>query len=1194
MNIKDESVVIIDKKGKSYVLSDQIDQTESNKFYIFIKNINLNLYDNILKTNVELTTKQINMFYTPSFITNLPIYNFKDLNIDDIECKQLFEKIQEAMDYFKDSFKKLKVNIRVGEKLKDNMNNQSKANSVLIYNLESKLEFTENNYSFLKKKLDDLIIRNDQIVSVFDSSIEILKKYEIHPVMKDDKQQYLIDIYFPEDKMISWKDRCEKNQKIFQEKIYKKKEILNSISDKLQKEKANSFDKMKLEIKEKHTSFDSFINEKEKKFVDILNEITKDYKTIYKLFQEGDAQNAKKSKEFLELKCNYLNNGTLFTNYIKEKQQIVTNFVKELEEEVKKIKNLITKNMNVIATFFENFYQVKNELSELITSFNRYENGLKRIEEDFNYLSNPSMFPEAYKQSIPEVRRRIIFNKKINLITEKIQEMIVRENEQRKKFISNLGIYLTNDYIPSLKFVDVKFSSELINNDELIDLPNILVDSDYEELLKFNSIIGNINVQEISIENSNENNLSSNLINNREVDQQIEFNLLQDISSIEKLISKSQENENNQSENVEANNIKIHDSSILKIMNDKLRILKNTIAETELRVNIKFEETKKLKELNKELDKKLISVVMNTESILEDISKMNDNFLKQISLKDLKIAENNREINNLVNSKLENDSKRMKCIMCVDQLKNNIEYQSWNSHTHKLNDDLMKLKRENLELENSNKEMSKQLSYVKKNYLKFLSDKSSMLNLKEKNLTEEYMAKLSELNVEIESKKEKLTLEYSLKESLLEKQISELKYELSRLKKDNEIKNILNSKLQEELIKSSSSNKEILENNIETSKSLKKLKEEFREKEENYKLEIQNLKDKILISMKEDSNLVTDLKKEVLRYTDALENKNQLIADLENNNSMIKNENLSLRKTLENLAEIKNAEFLKLDYIIKEQEKKNSELLIRLEECEEIINNLKSQNIITNSINQNSQILLTDTNINNLNQIHNQFTKNSSTRKSSMSSNNKINNLTNNQKDLTAIKILNTKDNKDVNEYENSNKSDNKEQANNGKQLLYHFEANTMNNSNNMKANDKYKHLQEDQDSISKQLSSKPSLTNESNSKNENEIINKQDNKSVMTSSDNKSSKQEILKPIEKLNPVDNIKNNIIDFQNMLSIQKIEVGSKVVFIPFSESIYVPLIFNYENKNSIKGKKSFECKYLLNLNCLDENIKDLVV
>lgn len=62
----------------------------------------------------------------------------------------------------------------------------------------------------------------------------------------------------------------------------------------------------------------------------------------------------------------------------------------------------------------------------------------------------------------------------------------------------------------------------------------------------------------------------------------------------------------------------------------------------------------------------------------------------------------------------------------------------------------------------------------------------------------------------------------------------------------------------------------------------------------------------------------------------------------------------------------------------------------------------------------------------------------------------------------------------------------------------------------------------------------------------------------------------------------------------MLSIQKIEVGSKVVFIPFSESIYVPLIFNYENKNSVKGKKSFDCKYLLNLNCLDESIKDLLV
>lgn len=1149
------------------------------------------------------------MFYTPSFITNLPQYNFKDLNIDDAECKFLFDKIQETMDYFKESFKKLKVNIRVGEKLKDNMNNQSKANSVLIYNLESKLEFTENNYLFLKKKLDDLIVRNDQIVSVFDTSIEILKKYEIHPIMRDEKQQYLIDIYFPEDKMRSWKDRCEKNQKIFQEKILKKKENLNVISEKLSKEKSNSFDKMKLEIKEKHSSFDAFINEKEKKFVDILNEISKDYKLLYKILQENDVQSVKKNKEFLELKNNYLSIGSQMSSFIKERQQIVQFFIKDLEEEVKKIKILITKNMNIIATIFENFYQVKNELSELITSFNRYENGLKRIEEDFNYLSNPSMFPEAYKQSIPEVRRRILFNKKINLITEKIQEMIIKENEQRKKFISNLGIYLTNDYIPSLKFVDVKFTSELFNNDELIDLPNILVDTDYEELLKFNSLIGNLNLE---IQNQNQT-ADDNTSYNKDIDQQREFNLLQDMKKIEQILSKTYDADNNQNDNVEANNIKNQDSSTIKILGDKLRILKNSMIEIELKVANKFEETKKVKELNKELDKKLVSVVLNTESILEDISKMNDNFLKQISLKDNKIAENNKEIYNLLNCKLENDPKRMKCIMCIDQLKNNIEYQSWNSHTHKLNDDLMKLKRENLELENSNKEMSKQLSYVKKNYLKFLSDKSSMLNIKEKTFLEDYSSKLAELNIITESKKEKIELEYSLKESLLEKTISELKVEMAKVKKEKEIKNILNIKLQEELIQSSTSNKEILENNIETSKSLKKLKEEFKEKEENYKNEMQNLRDKILTTMKEDSNIVTDLKKEVLRYTEAIENKNNLIRDLENSLSVLKNENLGLRKTLENLAEIKNAEFIKLEYIIKEQENKSSELLQRIEEYEEIINNLKSQisnSTTLNNSNQNissvnNQILMTDSNNisqnQNQNLIQNQFVKNSSTRKSSMSSSNKINNLSNNQKDLSAIKILNNKDIKDVNDLELMSKYDNKEYANVNKNSSFsqlNFDANISNNSNLIKANDKIdnksRFLIDDQDSNSKQMSSKPSLTNESNSKNENENIgSKQDNKSIKTSSDNKSNRLEILKE-KTLCATDNINNHISDISKMLSIQKIEIGSKVVFIPFSESIYVPLIFNCESNFLNKEKKYFECKYLLNLNCLDENIKDLLM
>lgn len=93
-----------------------------------------------MENGITRTSGQIATYYTPSFINNLPVNNIKDLNCDDSDLRKLNDKIQDTLEYTKEQFRKFKVSIKLGEKLKDNLNNQSKATSILVNNVTSIIE----------------------------------------------------------------------------------------------------------------------------------------------------------------------------------------------------------------------------------------------------------------------------------------------------------------------------------------------------------------------------------------------------------------------------------------------------------------------------------------------------------------------------------------------------------------------------------------------------------------------------------------------------------------------------------------------------------------------------------------------------------------------------------------------------------------------------------------------------------------------------------------------------------------------------------------------------------------------------------------------------------------------------------------------------------------------------------------------
>lgn len=132
---KPDEVMIIDKKGKSYSLNDRIDP-DNNRFFIFQMKFSEEILVSNLEKNLGIIVSQFSLNYIPSFISKLVVCNAKELVIDNPELRILNDRIHDSLDILKDQFRKFKIQLKLGEKLKDNLNFQSKAMSVLYNNIQ--------------------------------------------------------------------------------------------------------------------------------------------------------------------------------------------------------------------------------------------------------------------------------------------------------------------------------------------------------------------------------------------------------------------------------------------------------------------------------------------------------------------------------------------------------------------------------------------------------------------------------------------------------------------------------------------------------------------------------------------------------------------------------------------------------------------------------------------------------------------------------------------------------------------------------------------------------------------------------------------------------------------------------------------------------------------------------------------------
>ncbi len=497
-----KDIIIIDQRGINLENIYLENDNKDNKLYLFSKKEN---NESILKTIDIIIKKMISSLSFPISINqnNLPDihanYNLLEKAssflkyIEPTEIKNTFEKMLEFFENFKIIYSTMKVNNNLCEKIKENYQNQYYGINILIKHINSISENCDKSRQDVINEYNKMIEIKEKSIKLFNESIEKLKITEIHKKMQTSNKKYLIDLYYDENKMTTWKEQCLKDSSHIFDSIKEKTGIFFNESNKIMNENSNTIPLIKNEISSLSNEFDNKFNEYENKPISIFNELSNDFLEFKKsLITIVDILTVKvidneDNKNLIEINdknfdeaCNNIKNLKIKYNSF----NILTN----LQNESDQINDLTSKMRKGLEDFslkinkiFITFLEIENNLLTINQKFIHLKKRILNLNETFIQIQNPSYFPKAYQASVEEIKRRITFNNSLNNDLNLLKKQIKNENENRKIFIQNYGKYLPLEFFPCLKFTEVNLSYEIQNGNELSQLPDLLTEEDLEK-----------------------------------------------------------------------------------------------------------------------------------------------------------------------------------------------------------------------------------------------------------------------------------------------------------------------------------------------------------------------------------------------------------------------------------------------------------------------------------------------------------------------------------------------------------------------------------------------------------------------------------------------------------------------------------------------------------------------------------------
>jgi len=725
--------------------------------------------------------------------------------------------------------------------------------------------------------------------------------------MQTKKDKFLIDIYFEESKMNVWREKCIKSSEFISNKIKSKNDLISGEKNKIRSEKNSNILILKEDWNKIISEYETFSNEKENSTQLIVASICDEIKRFKKLCNSLRDNILNTNNNNQTNPSNNLNSNNFNTNAIEEffdeiklyKTRIpnIKNLsitfeanIEEFETFALKMKNLLIKSTVNINLVFTNYHTIKKNLLEIIDKLGKYSEGLKNLEKDFSYLLNPSYFPEAYTSSLIEIKRRIIFNKKITKDFERVKQLVVKENANRKQFIQDYGKYLTHDYVPQLKFSDLELKIDFNNQDEVLNLPNILDEAEENTINNNNLYLDyeevNLNNNENNFlltsnnNNNNTNNINVNSMNNININKNSSEGILNNFNNYRvRSIRKNSSTDENQSVNSISNiNNNIYNNlvnlkkGISDDMNnltsnttneDTLRNLNMKISEIEIMLKVKEAEIKKLFTKIEHKDRKITQMQSEIERLSSTYDSLKDNFLKQINFKEQKFRDKNIQCENLlklINNV--NDYKLESCPFCKDIAMNNLDSSGWNNYSHlkEYHEKLIDRNKIMCSLEKRFTELVASTNFLKKTFFNHINNTLEIKNKEIITIKETYENKLMHLEELLSQEKNKLEkfilANNSLKNSISNQESINSNIKLANLEDLIKSKDLLISQLE---IKIRELNKQVETNNIEVRKIISD-KENLEKLNKDMKIRENNLNADILLKDGKIENIYNELK----------------------------------------------------------------------------------------------------------------------------------------------------------------------------------------------------------------------------------------------------------------------------------------------------------------------------------------------
>ena len=644
-NIKNNNYIIYNNNGETIndinkILENNNQTNSESSFFIFSKKYEK---EKILTTLEESNKKLISEYeiklnldqqnlpdvYTHYNLLEEKSSSLKYINSNDI--KTTYEKMLEFFENYKVIFTTFKLNSHICETLKNNYKNQSLSINSLINNINKVAENCDSKKNEVISEFNKLSEIKEKNLKILNDGLENLRKQELHPILQTNDKKYLIDVYFDVKKMEIWKDDCIEQSELISKSIREKSTLYLNETNKIVSEKALSVTEIKNDWSNISLEYDNklngLINEPNKVYDDLLKDFLFFKQSLLIIFDylntlnENKEEDVEKNKNF-EDACQKINELKIKYDDFSSLTELQSKLDPINELTLKMRKNLENFSLR-INKIFNNFLIIQNNLNELSEKFINYKDKIIKLEESFNTLKNPAMFPTAYEAALEEIKRRMIFNYKIKKFFETVEKFVNNESKTRVQFRSIHGKYLPSDLFPFLKFTDLKIKFEINNEDELSKFPKLLNDS------------------EIKLLSENNNNILSSIDGNP--------NLLLNSYAIEEKNSKDNINKNEDND------------------------LKSQIINKEIKIQELEEELSKKKQLISNLE-------MQNETSSKSFDKICENFRYMLANKDKEIQRKIKESDNMIsyiNNKINRNIET--CPLCKESAINNEHFYSINS-----------------------------------------------------------------------------------------------------------------------------------------------------------------------------------------------------------------------------------------------------------------------------------------------------------------------------------------------------------------------------------------------------------------------------------------------------------------------------------------------------------------------------------